>query len=257
MSMAKNNHTTHYNQEALERLFTQPFTTRTNTHDAQLEHYLAIAAMYAKIEAAIAVVSDAKERKSYLFYGALGDVLGIAPQDTTHILSSIWEEEILCRIPTEDLHRKIAEELLFLAHIKKHEDDIEHLFLESTLPMQRSDGTLIGIKHRIQYFKTAGAPRFALCLYNATHTLEQHSSIVNRLTGERIAIEKSARECPLTNREKLVLQLISQGLASKEIADRLAISTFTVSRHRQNIIFKMNVKNSSQACRIAQQLGLI
>jgi|SRR5690625_960213 len=61
----------------------------------------------------------------------------------------------------------------------------------------------------------------------------------------------------LTVREKEILSLISEGLASKQIADRLHVSIHTVNTHRQNIIKKMNVANSAEAIRMATLLGII
>lgn len=48
----------------------------------------------------------------------------------------------------------------------------------------------------------------------------------------------------LTNREREILQLIIQGISNKEIAERLNISSKTVSVHRYNIMFKLDIKNS-------------
>ncbi|OUR90371.1 hypothetical protein A9Q87_13875 [Flavobacteriales bacterium 34_180_T64] len=52
-------------------------------------------------------------------------------------------------------------------------------------------------------------------------------------------------ELNLTKREKNVLQLISQGKTSDQIAVELNISVSTVNTHRQNLIKKNNVKNTS------------
>ncbi|WP_288357716.1 response regulator transcription factor [uncultured Bacteroides sp.] len=61
----------------------------------------------------------------------------------------------------------------------------------------------------------------------------------------------------LSVREKQVLSLIDKGLTSKKIAETLSISINTVSRHRQEILGKLQVKNSIEACRVAKDLKLI
>ena len=61
----------------------------------------------------------------------------------------------------------------------------------------------------------------------------------------------------LSVREKQVLNLIDKGMASKKIAETLSISINTVSRHRQEILGKLQVKNSIEACRVAKGLKLI
>lgn len=61
----------------------------------------------------------------------------------------------------------------------------------------------------------------------------------------------------LTNREVQVLDLISQGLDSKNISDRLFISLNTVNNHRQNILNKTRSGNTSQALVFAKRIGII
>jgi DNA-binding CsgD family transcriptional regulator len=60
----------------------------------------------------------------------------------------------------------------------------------------------------------------------------------------------------LTSREKEILGLIARGLISKEIADKLYISVNTVNTHRQRIIEKLNVSNTYEAIRYANERGL-
>jgi DNA-binding NarL/FixJ family response regulator len=47
----------------------------------------------------------------------------------------------------------------------------------------------------------------------------------------------------LTEREREVIELISQGLSNKDIADRLRISTITVGHHLTNVFDKLGVAN--------------
>lgn len=51
----------------------------------------------------------------------------------------------------------------------------------------------------------------------------------------------------LSQREKEVLELVSQGLLYKEIAIRLTISTETVKKHLKNIYQKLHVQNKVEA----------
>ena len=48
----------------------------------------------------------------------------------------------------------------------------------------------------------------------------------------------------MTERELQVLRLISIELSTKEIAERLNISTSTVDTYRKNLLFKTKAKNS-------------
>jgi len=51
----------------------------------------------------------------------------------------------------------------------------------------------------------------------------------------------------LTGREDEILELFSQGLLCKEIADRLGISLETVNSHRKNIYRKLHVRSRTEA----------
>lgn len=94
---------------------------------------------------------------------------------------------------------------------------------------------------------------------DASHESEiTKSHFYNFETGEQIFIDLSdTLEEPLTNRELSVLQLMKQGLLSKEIANSLNISINTINTHRQNILLKLKANNSIEAVNIAQRLGLL
>lgn len=94
---------------------------------------------------------------------------------------------------------------------------------------------------------------------DASHESEiTKSHLYNFETGEHIFIDLSdTLEEPLTNRELSVLQLMKQGLLSKEIANYLNISINTINTHRQNIRLKLKANNSIEAVNIAQRLGLL
>ena len=83
--------------------------------------------------------------------------------------------------------------------------------------------------------------------------------LVNTLTGELYHFPSSEliTENKLSLREKEILQLLGNGLISKQIADQLFISVNTVNTHRQRIIEKLNVSNTAEAVQYAGRLGLI
>jgi DNA-binding NarL/FixJ family response regulator len=61
----------------------------------------------------------------------------------------------------------------------------------------------------------------------------------------------------LTPREREVLQLISQGLADKEIAAALGTSAKTAQFHVSNLLDKLAAQNRTDAVRIAYARGLL
>ena len=61
----------------------------------------------------------------------------------------------------------------------------------------------------------------------------------------------------LTRREIEVLRLISEECTTKEIADRLFLSTYTVETHRKNLLNKLNVKNTVGLVKYAIEQQLV
>ena len=65
---------------------------------------------------------------------------------------------------------------------------------------------------------------------------------------------KAAR---LSRRESEVLQLLSEGLTTNEIAEKLFTSKRTIETHRQNILEKTQTKNTAALIRLAVTQGLL
>lgn len=85
------------------------------------------------------------------------------------------------------------------------------------------------------------------------------SQIINFKEGKILPfpIEKQSTNQTLSNREKVVLMLVKEGLLSKEISKKLSISVHTVNTHRQRILEKLGVDNSLEAIKMALKLGLL
>ncbi len=61
----------------------------------------------------------------------------------------------------------------------------------------------------------------------------------------------------LTDREREILRLVSNGFSNKALADRLSLSTNTVKWHLRNIFEKLQISNRMQAVSVARHFGLI
>lgn len=61
----------------------------------------------------------------------------------------------------------------------------------------------------------------------------------------------------LTRREKEILQLLSEGMTSHEIAGKLFLSNYTVDTHRKNMLQKFNVHNTQSLMNVVRELGII
>ena len=61
----------------------------------------------------------------------------------------------------------------------------------------------------------------------------------------------------LTNRERVVLQLVAEGYTGQEIADLLTISRRTVEQHRASIMRKLGFQNQREIVRYAIRKGIL
>ena len=68
--------------------------------------------------------------------------------------------------------------------------------------------------------------------------------------------EEELTKLNLTTREYEVLQQLSKGLSNAEIGEQLFLSLSTVKTHVSNLLFKMDVKNRTQAIEKAKRLKL-
>ena len=74
-----------------------------------------------------------------------------------------------------------------------------------------------------------------------------------QLVLQSLQEQKSGPE--VSPREKEVIKLIAEGLTTKQIADKLFLSKFTVESHRQNILLKLGLKNSAELVKYALKRG--
>ncbi len=126
--------------------------------------------------------------------------------------------------------------------------------------MKSDTNSYINVLHRIFYISAPFNDTLwlAMCLYSPlVFDIPSKYLIVNSSNGQITELDQQNNAKILSAREKQVLHLINQGYPSKEIAEMLSISINTVSRHRQEILGKLQVKNSIEACRIGKDLKLI
>jgi DNA-binding NarL/FixJ family response regulator len=79
----------------------------------------------------------------------------------------------------------------------------------------------------------------------------------NLVLNQFVSNQSPAAESPLTRRENDVLSLIAKGASTKEVAERLDISKYTVEDHLKQIYKKLNISSRAQAALAARQLKLI
>lgn len=211
-----------------------------------------------QIENVTVVISDMRCGISRIFPGKFGIVLRVSNYVEEN---SIWEKAILNLMTEKQREEKYLAELRFfnfLRHVPRHARP--DYYLVSKLRMKAATGDTIDVIHRMYYIYADDSETVthALCLYGRpTFDFIGKNRIVNSFTGISEELTASGDSSILSRREKQVLTLIDSGKRSYEIAEILSISKNTVNRHRQQILAKLQVKNSMEACRIAKTMKII
>jgi two-component system response regulator DegU len=102
-------------------------------------------------------------------------------------------------------------------------------------------------------------------LLAAIRRVHAGESIVQPSVAARLIVEFSlGRGAPqqpegesISEREREILRLISDGLSNREIGGRLALAEGTVKNYVSSILDKLHAANRTQAARLAREQGLI
>jgi DNA-binding NarL/FixJ family response regulator len=101
-------------------------------------------------------------------------------------------------------------------------------------------------------------------LFSAIDAVRQGNSYLSPAITQQVvdAIARPGDPGPsslaaLTDREREVLQLIAEGLSSKEIAAMLGVTLKTVDSHRSNLMEKLDIHKVSGLVRFAIRAGLV
>ena len=94
-------------------------------------------------------------------------------------------------------------------------------------------------------------------LFRAIDTIMNGDTFVSELIDAAALSEFSLVDSELTQREIEVLRLIADGMTNPQIADFLHISPNTVTRHRANLMQKLNVHNRVELINAAHHHGFI
>ena len=99
-------------------------------------------------------------------------------------------------------------------------------------------------------------------LITAIKTIQQGEQYLAREVQEKLISasfgKKDTAYIPkLTRREKEVLKLIMEEFTTKEIAEKLFISTATVETHRLHLLNKLGVRNTAGLVKVAIEKGLV
>lgn len=252
--MVRNNHFTE-NRKTLDKLL------RTENQCGEcvpLSDILDHARFLSRIENVLVVVSDITGGKSHIVAGGFARNLDIGDYQQEN---SIWENRILSLMSADEQEEKYIAELRFFHYLRHLPNSKKSdYYLISRLRFRFVDGKIHDVLHRMYYIydDSGDNVRYAICTYGPlSFDFKGKSFVVNSVTGLTEELTASGNSTILSRRECQVLMMIDSGMKSAEIARQLNISIHTVSRHRQEIIGKLQVKNTHEACRIAKSLGML
>jgi DNA-binding NarL/FixJ family response regulator len=114
-------------------------------------------------------------------------------------------------------------------------------FLEKTAPLDEIVSTIEAVAGGHQAFQKE-------------HEVMAHRHLAEMARRARMAAKAASA---LTKRERQVLDLITEGLTTRQMASRLSLSERTVETHIANLYGKLEVKTRVQAIHRAAGLGLV
>jgi len=110
----------------------------------------------------------------------------------------------------------------------------------------------------------AGAKGYVLKRSAASELVEAMDEVLRgnvyisrQITGEVLSTFLNPRSLPLTDRQRQVLRLISEGRSGKEIADALKVSIKTAQFHRTTIMAKLGIHTTAELTKYAIDYGII
>ncbi|WP_291913878.1 response regulator transcription factor [Chitinophaga sp. CB10] len=104
--------------------------------------------------------------------------------------------------------------------------------------------------------KNASAEELIHCIQEAHNGLITFSKAVREIMARPSALDLQGTP-QLTTREKEILQLISDGKTTPQIASQLNLSPMTVETHRKNLMHKFQSKNVAALIKAAITQGFI
>lgn len=155
-------------------------------------------------------------------------------------------------------------DFLRLFYMNKEEFSNCKLINEYRIRNCHNDYIRIIEQHRILEFDKKGNAWLSLSIWDISPDQSTFQGVRSKLLNCKTGIYHSLQELlptshqtTLSPREIEILQLVRDGLLSKEISEKLSISVHTVNTHRQKILVKLNVDNSMEAVKYASELGLL
>jgi DNA-binding CsgD family transcriptional regulator len=230
---------------------------------SRLDHHLPLLERLDTVEDSSVVVYDLNKRKYVFLTGSFKFLLGyqreqVLDQGPEYFYRQMHPEDLPVVLET------VTRTLRFLYNVTPEERRDYRLSFDFRI--QRADDRLVRLLQQVVVLELDRRGNIWLIL--AVNDLVRDGSLEapatrslrHLKTGKYYLFappEEASEPAPLSPREIEVLGLVAVGLASREIADRLAISVATVNNHRQHILEKTGARNSAEAVRCAAGLGIL
>lgn len=172
------------------------------------------------------------------------------------VLSKVYPNDVR---RLKDLHKELFSFYYTLAVEERKEYKYSWEFR-----LVRKDGQIIWLMQQGCFIEIdeQGRPMLTFdTLSDTTHLKKDNSMSLTMFKDEnspklKLYFPISGKE-PFTKREIELVKLLSSGLSSKQLADRLSISPHTVDTHRRNMLKKCGVTDSIRLVAYARENGLL
>ena len=251
-------------EHELKSLLTEQQFEASDDGELLLAQARACANGYALATEGIAVVSDFQNNECHIYSGKFGQTIMNLPEYTVD-RNSAFEDIVFSHAKEDELIERHVLELRFFNFIKelpiKEKTDFSASCILSFYRSGSNEKVKILLTTRYFSCSANGSVLLGLCTYipYPISYNRQDGIIVNLLTGETAGRDKNKTNDRkiLSRRQLKILSLLSKGVPSKQIADNLNISIYTVNRHRQDILATLKVANTAAAVEIALRMNLI
>lgn len=228
-------------------------------------------------------VADYQEGHCYYMSKGMSHLLGHPPE----IFLERGVSFFMSLVHPEDIYRVLQEKVAYFAHISSPDFDLSKAHVwETHYRMLHSNGTFTCIRfsaYNLEHLPNGAVRYFFGVMRDITPSkigeeylwreLQRRESSEKKLSEikkeyERMCRQEVASQTPfepmeigfktnpyhkLTIREKEVLKLISKGMITKEIADKMNISYHTAETYRKHLIEKFEVKNTAELIKEASK----
>ena len=198
----------------------------------------------------------------YLYVSeSIKDIMGYTARDWIDrgpdwVFTTVYPEDVQ---RFKDLHKALFQHYYSLPFSERK----EHKYVWE-VRVVRNDGKIIWLRQEGSFIEidNDGKPMVTFDILTDTTQYKKDKSMTltmfKNATSEpfQLYFPLSGSE-PFTKREVELMKLLSEGLTSKEIGERLFISPHTVDTHRRHMLKKTRRKDSSKLIAYARENGLV